>query len=219
MGVMLAPPLFPYVQLTDPGLSHTRPTPPSIEELRSDALRQTRLNPMVAAINERERIERIRQGYASEGDRRLEIHSHSAEYEKLYGAGPAGPSTARVESRAVRARQLPQPETRATTSVEGSGSRTDAGTRTRHGDRFQQRAESNIRQTYPVPTPPSPGLPPPTSVDPARHSTKEDLRRLSEEDTKRRMAEAGVPEHSERPVTQPAGALTPRRRGPALGSS
>jgi NADH dehydrogenase [ubiquinone] 1 alpha subcomplex assembly factor 2 len=82
--------------------------------------------------------------------------------------------------------------------------------------------------SYHVPTPPSPGVSLPNeTVDPSRHSSPEELRKLSEEDTKRRIRETGVSETSPGEGKKESGTggggvgvglgagLKPRRRGGA----
>ncbi|OCF35785.1 hypothetical protein I316_02277 [Kwoniella heveanensis BCC8398] len=54
---------YSRAELRPPGLSHTRVEPPTLPELSSDSARQESLISKVAAIEQREREERIRQGY------------------------------------------------------------------------------------------------------------------------------------------------------------
>ncbi|ORX38224.1 hypothetical protein BD324DRAFT_343415 [Kockovaella imperatae] len=203
-------------------LSHTRPNPPSVEELEADHLRQTNLTPLVAAIEERERAERIRQGYASDSDIRLSIHSHSPEYHRLFGGDAiAGPSSVKVdESRSRRSavESIDQSQREHYASIDGDTLSSGPSTSHRLSTPAAPLEENAPRSPYPIPTPTSPGVPPPPDVvDPSQHATKEDLRRLSEEDTKRRMAETGTPQPwvpSPKPPSAPEqGVLKPRRRG------
>lgn len=76
------------------------------------------------------------------------------------------------------------------------------------------------KSEYPVPTPPSPAVPPPAdTVEPAQHASKDDLRKLAEEDTKRRIAKQGGEVTSSNRgvegVGMGMGGLQPRRRGKA----
>jgi len=97
----------------------------------------------------------------------------------------------------------PEPQT------PGQGSQTS----TPHGP------SDTAEASYPIPTPSRADLAPPArTVDPSAHSGKDELRRLAEEDTRRRMAQSGVEDaraEGVRGVAVGAGAggLKPRRRG------
>jgi NADH dehydrogenase [ubiquinone] 1 alpha subcomplex assembly factor 2 len=138
-------------------LSFTRNTPPSLAELQADANRRVRLGPLVAAIEARERAERIQQGYLL----------------------PDGSEVPRDGSVSVAAPPTPP---------------------------------------YPLDVPVEEPLlaPPREKVNPAQVDSAQELRRLAEEDTRRRMAESGVAEPVAPPAAQsvqPAAGLKPRRRG------
>ncbi|KAK4685141.1 NADH dehydrogenase [ubiquinone] 1 alpha subcomplex assembly factor 2, partial [Tremellales sp. Uapishka_1] len=173
-------------------MAHTRTNPPTIEELERDYNRQTRLTPLISAIEEREKQERIRQGF-------LIPDSETGDYVPTPIAGPS-------HSRDSATRQQPSKEPRISSHSSFSEVEVDAR-------RSVPEAETN---TYPVPTPPSAGVAPSRStVDPS--TSPEELRRLSEKDTRRRMQESGVAEQTGSTgeaidVTEGQG-LKPRRRG------
>ncbi|WVW85310.1 hypothetical protein I302_107348 [Kwoniella bestiolae CBS 10118] len=136
-------------------LSHTRVEPPTLQELQTDTNRQTNLQPKIAAIEAREREERIRQGYL--------LPDGSVPQAPSQIAGPSTPS-----ERAARLKQIGQPQ---------------------HVNPLN--SEEIRSGSYDVPTPTQRGIAEPSStVDPARHSSAEDLRRLAMEDTRRRIAES-----------------------------
>lgn len=160
---------------------------------------------MIAQIAERERSERIRQGYLVEGGQPSDQRRIAGRIqEPSFTPAPAVPeSTSTVRPRSILPAQ-PQPETRDTaqSSTGGSG------------------------QTYSIPTPGRPDLEPQRPpADPITNNSREELRRLSEEDTKRRMAKSGVETETgkaEAPLGKKAGVegvglggggLAPRRRG------
>jgi NADH dehydrogenase [ubiquinone] 1 alpha subcomplex assembly factor 2 len=133
-------------------------------ELQTDSARQQRLSPLIAAIEERERAERIRQGYLLEDGQEV-------------NPGIAGPSSSSAEPRTRR--------------IEG-------GT------------------TYPVPTPTSQGVAPPRETEFVDvGASPDELRRLAEEDTKRRIRESGEDigtSQDEGVKGAVGGGLAPRRR-------
>jgi len=197
---------YPPPSLTDsPGLSHTRSAPPTMEELQSDSARQSRLRPMVAAIEAREEAERIRQGYLAPPS--------GSETPSI--AGPSRLSTPPVQPRTqIHPTQPQQTPTPSFPSVNSSA--------TSHPPRqAPSQPQSESIPTYPVPTPPSSALRPPReTLDPTRHTSTEELRRLAEEDTKRRIEESGVDPGSLAEGEGDQGSksgggegLTPRRRG------
>jgi NADH dehydrogenase [ubiquinone] 1 alpha subcomplex assembly factor 2 len=152
---------------------------------------------MIAAIEEREREERIRQGYlaapsAEEAVGQIAGPSTARHSGLRFGQGAEqrlGNAQARVntapsfvrrgsEGREKSPKQMGVVQT-GPASVEGpEASSTSA----------QGQAPS---EPYTVPTPETPGVAPPSAtVDPSSHSSPEELRRLSEEDTKRRIKES-----------------------------
>jgi NADH dehydrogenase [ubiquinone] 1 alpha subcomplex assembly factor 2 len=181
---------------------------------------------MIAAIEEREREERIRQGYLAA----------PGEGEEAVGQ-IAGPSTSRhsglrfghgAEQRQgnAQARVNTAPSFVRKGNVEGRGkSPKQQGV-------IQSPATEAPAWTqpqppsapYPVPTPETAGVAPPSpTVDPSAHSSPEELRRLSEEDTKRRIAESErkSPEQGQgggsaegvQGLDTGGGGFKPRRRG------
>lgn len=70
-------------------------------------------------------------------------------------------------------------------------------------------------EPYPVPTPTSTRVVPPReTIDPSEHNSAEELRKLAEEDTRRRIEQAGGEAVQPVVVDRPqAEALKPRRRG------
>lgn len=172
------------------GLSHTRTDPPSLDELKADSSRQTRLRPMIEAIEAREREERIRQGYLPAPGTGI---ATGIEGERHAGMprSIAGPS--RINTRP---------------SFSSTSQTTETGT-------------DGQNQKYPTSTATG-GMPPPgQTVDPIRHDDPAELRRLAEEDTKRRIEQRGG-EGDLRPEKQgegqgdddaaATGGLTPRPR-------
>jgi NADH dehydrogenase [ubiquinone] 1 alpha subcomplex assembly factor 2 len=146
-------------------MSFTRDAPPSLGELQRDAARIARLGPLVAAIEAREREERILQGYLLPD-----------------GSEPG-------------AAQVPQSLT--------SGA-------------AQTKAFPYALDAEPQALPDSDFIAPPRDkVDPGAANSADALRKLAEEDTKRRLKESGVAEGSG-PVEGVEGvgrAFKPRRRG------
>lgn len=164
-------------------------------ELQQDAARQSTLVSRIADIEVREREERIRQGYISSADPQLDVHSSLP-----YGA----PATRRIQS----GPSFAPPAT--SLRPQQPSARIDP----------PAPAKTLDPQQYEVPTPPSSNVPlPPLTVDPAQHSTKDDLRKLAEEDTKRRIAEQGGETETKDTGVQGVGpgfgggGLKPRRRG------
>ncbi|OXG48012.1 hypothetical protein J010_04510 [Cryptococcus neoformans] len=163
-------------------LSHTRTTPPTVQELEHDYERQISLLPKVAAIEAREREERIRQGYLLPDGSELE-HPPSQ-----IGA----PSTS-TERKAQIQKFISSPQNYPT-----------------------EAPKERSPFTYPVPTPQSQGVASPRkTIDPSTASAKE-LRKLAEEDTKRRIAQTGNMELPQKDNVQSVqmgkGGLEPRRR-------
>ncbi|OCF75730.1 hypothetical protein I204_03022 [Kwoniella mangroviensis CBS 8886] len=140
-------------------LSHTRVEPPTLQELEYDYSRQQGLQPKIAAIEAREREERIRQGYL--------LPDGSVPQAPSQIAGPSTPS-----ERAARLKQIGQPPPQP-----------------QHVNSLN--SETVPSSSYPIPTPTNDKVAEPSkTVDPAQHSSAEDLRRLAMEDTKRRIDES-----------------------------
>lgn len=191
------------------GLSHTRADPPSIAELEHDRSRRERLGPLVSAIEERETEERIRQGY---------LPSPEAESVTRQIAGPSG--TSRHSGQRYHLGQGASRINAAPSFVarpSGSAGNQD-GTSTWSAEANRQIDPHPQSPQNVLPTSTSPGVaPPPNTVDPAKYSSPEELRRLAEEDTKRRMQETGespLPTTSSPSPTTPSNpTFKPRRRG------
>jgi NADH dehydrogenase [ubiquinone] 1 alpha subcomplex assembly factor 2 len=162
-----------------PGLTFTRTLPPSLDELSTDHARRQALNPRILAIEERERTERIRQGYLLE-DGEQQVVSTPRITEPSFTPAPSisaqtSPSSSPTSTSDRIKSPYDYPQTSASSSAATSSPTTDPSS------------------PYTVPTPTSPNVSPPKeTVDPTRHSSPEELRRLSEEDTRRRMKESGV---------------------------
>ncbi|KAK1921014.1 hypothetical protein DB88DRAFT_501909 [Papiliotrema laurentii] len=184
-------------------LAHTRSEPPSIAELQKDAQRQSSLTSRIAEIEAREREERISQGYIT-SDAPEDIHS-GLNFPAL-GFGPRIRSTPSFahhlqQASSVTARSSPPPPYPIEPPV----------------DRDLPQGQQH---TYPVPTPTSSAVPPPSeTVDPAQHASKDDLRKLAEQDTKRRIQQQGGDVNTKDTGVQAVdfgtGGLKPRRRAKA----
>ncbi|WWC90411.1 uncharacterized protein L201_005346 [Kwoniella dendrophila CBS 6074] len=183
-------------------LSHTRVEPPTLEELEFDYTRQQDLQPKVAAIEAREREERIRQGYL--------LPDGSTPTAPSMIAGPSTPS-----ERLARLQQIGQPHLQ---------SSVNEGQQIQHSNSLN--FENIQTNEYPIPTPitnQANQAKPGKTVNPSKNSTAEELRNLAMEDTKRRIAETGKenipkPEKASKGVEGvglglAAGGLQPRRRG------
>ena len=154
---------------------------------------------MIQAIEQREREERIRQGYLSpdsQPQRHASLPSPPSSSSTQWQSSSTYPRIQRPS------RKSPPDLNSSPDPVPPSNSTTGRGNDT----------------TYPVPTPASPRVAPPgETVDPSAHASKDDLRRLAERDTKRRIAESdakppeAAPISSEEPVAQSR--LQPSRRG------
>ncbi|WVQ71984.1 hypothetical protein IAR50_001527 [Cryptococcus sp. DSM 104548] len=176
-------------------LSHTRSDAPTRQELEKDLYRQSDLLPKIAAIEAREREERIRQGY---------LLPDGSEPEKTDLKQVTGPSIISGERRAQTQRFI------------------DASNASRVDTQGKGEGEVVWREkpagAYAVPTPPAPDVAPPRrTIDPTTASPEE-LRKLAEEDTKRRIAQTeGAPEVAHKADVQSVqfgeGGLAPRRRG------
>ena len=159
--------------------------------------RRSRLQPMIEAIEAREHAERIRQGYISaplEGEGLAAIAGPSrATHSSLTYPFPASQHSA-----------IPPLSTQKSQGAEPPN----------------QSSAARVEAEYPIPSAQSPGVAPPReTIDPSRHTSGEDLRKLAEEDTKRRMARsrATVPppvgKDEAQGVNVGQGGFAPRRRG------
>ncbi|WWC63652.1 uncharacterized protein I303_106257 [Kwoniella dejecticola CBS 10117] len=178
-------------------LSHTRVEPPTLEELEFDHSRQQDLQPKIAAIEAREREERIRQGYllpdgTVPGASQAQIAGPSTPSERAARLKGVADGIGHSRSGSTPSRnpqEQPQPQIR----------RQEEPRTIQHPNSLNS---ENVRSnSYPVPTPrkpPNTVAQPSQTVDPAQHSSAEDLRRLAMEDTKRRIAES-----KEQPQPQP----------------
>ncbi|WWD19317.1 hypothetical protein CI109_103775 [Kwoniella shandongensis] len=192
-------------------LSHTRPNPPSLTELQSDFDRQSSLQPKIAAIEAREREERIRQGYLLPDGSELPLQGD--------GQGQiAGPSTS-SERKAQNQRFVVSPAAAPTTAE--SSSTTESKSKPQHVNALNS---EEATKGYAIPTPSREDIAPPReTINPAEHASREELRKLAEEDTKRRIKETGgvdqqqqqqQQQHQQETGTAGTGAgLQPRRRG------
>ncbi|TYJ58026.1 hypothetical protein B9479_001118 [Cryptococcus floricola] len=165
-------------------LSHTRSDAPSRQELEKDLYRQNDLLPKIAAIEAREREERIRQGY---------LLPDGSEPEKSDVKQVTAPSEISGERRAQTQRFI------------------DASNASRAGTK---EAGAVGREKS---APASEVAPPRRTIDPTTASPEE-LRKLAEEDTKRRIAQTeGAPEVAKKGDVQSVqfgeGGLAPKRRG------
>lgn len=209
--------------LNRPGLSYTRQSPPTLPELESDFTRQSDLLPMIAQIAERERLERIRQGYLVEGGSISGPQVAGRIQEPSFYPPQSGSSSTPTLQPKPLLRSKPETPTR--TSAEDTESRGwSSAERTEAQGRTSTEGSDN---TYPVPAPTRPHIAPPARTsDPGKHNSRDELRRLSEEDTRRRMAESGLeaePGKAEKlggerktgveGVGLGGGGLAPRRRG------
>ncbi|CAD6568209.1 MAG: hypothetical protein TREMPRED_004358 [Tremellales sp. Tagirdzhanova-0007] len=162
---------------------------------------------MIAQIEERERTERIRQGYLDQGGSIIAPQISGRIEEPSFTPAPKGTDqTPTIQPRPepkLNSKPVPIPQSHESklSATEGSA------------------------QTYSVPTPQRSDLAlARETVDPSASQSREELRRLSEEDTRRRMVESGVdPEpgkadqqSGEKRLAEQAvgsGGLVPRRRG------
>ncbi|WVF67665.1 hypothetical protein IAT40_002424 [Kwoniella sp. CBS 6097] len=209
-------------------LSHTRVEPPTLPELSTDTARQESLLPKIAAIEAREREERIRQGYLLPDGSVPPQGPGGKEYGQV--AGPSTPSERRARIERIGQPQpqpQPQPQSQsqqsqqqsqsaypttsssaATGSGSGSGSNSRAGTVPNALTSDNRSTSPSSSNTYPVPTPTSDGIAPPRdprSIDPSKYASTDELRRLAMEDTKRRIAESGGEQQQQQPSTSTAG--------------
>lgn len=182
---------------------------------------------MIAAIEEREREERIRQGYLAAPEEsgvagQIAGPSETTRHSGLrYSLG--GGSGSRINA----APSFAAPAAQTASQADQSGGRSGgyagsvytntSSTAASSPSRSPPTADTTNRETYPVPTPTSTSVPPPaSSVDPSKYDDPAQLRRLAEEDTKRRMQSADVPTPSQTlgPAAQ-SSKIKPRRRGGA----
>lgn len=216
---------YERTKLNQVGLSHTRTDPPTLEELQSDSARQTRLRPMIQAIEAREEAERIRQGYlpapgtSSGGSGGLvEGYAHASMPRSISGPGPSRINTKPSFAPNTDSRSRPQPQSQRTSPTPTSSTGSTGSRPAETG------GSGGSGQEYPVPTPTSQTVPPPPpTVDPLQHDDPAELRRLAEEDTKRRIEERGGEADLREgggsgkvegvDVGPGGGGLAPRRRG------
>lgn len=182
-------------------MSHTRDKPPTMAELQADANRQAALQQRVRVIEERERAERIEQGYLREDGSeigvqevpdRLKLGAPVYVNERVTDGWTTG--TGGVPHASAKFAFPPRPRER---------ERDD-----RRAARFARQAEAEMEPEEP----PEPMIAPPRAKVDALSQDPGELRRLAEEDTRRRMRESGVEENIEGKKIEQA-AFTPRRRG------
>jgi len=162
--------------------------------LQSDTSRQSKLKPLIEAIEARETAERIRQGYLPDPSLNNE------------GVKPiAGPST-NTNTNTAQINTRPSFTTPDNRPVEQTGQPASSPTQ----------ANTNTREGVVSESVPAPGA----TVDPGKNDDPAELRRLAEEDTKRRIEQRGgeadlrVGNGSVEGVdVGGGGGLAPRRRG------
>ncbi|KAK8854548.1 hypothetical protein IAR55_003287 [Kwoniella newhampshirensis] len=212
-------------------LSHTRPTPPSLTELQTDFNRQSSLRPMIAAIEAREREERIRQGYLlPDGSEPPSLPGG----DKGNGIGIgriSGPSTSSErKAQMERFTHPPQPQP-ILQSQSSSGIQHVNALNSEQIPSSTSSTSSSTSDAYAIPTPTTGGIAHPReTINPAENASREELRRLAEEDTKRRIAQTqggttgigadaaagerkGESNKVQGVATGEGGGLQPRRRG------
>jgi len=175
-----------------PGLSHTRSNPPTTSELQNDTTRQSNLKPLIEAIEARETAERIRQGYLPDPSLNNE------------GVKPiAGPSTNTAQLNTRPSFTVPDKR-----PIEQTGQ--PASSPTQSGQSESKR-EGLVSESVPAPG---------ATVDPGKNDDPAELRRLAEEDTKRRIEQRGGEAdlrvgngNVEGVDVGGGGGLAPRRRG------
>lgn len=201
-------------------MSHTRDTPPTMEELKTDYARQMALRERVAAIEERERAERIEQGYLREDGSEI---GHEEVPRRLELGGPVWINVKPGEEEAAKAAASagavsgPASWSTGTAGVPHASAKYAFPPRrdSRRAARMQRQAEV-VEEEVATEQVVEEGVriaPPRAKVD-ALSQDPAELRKLAEEDTKRRMRESGVEESTEGERVEPAAfAPAPRRRG------
>lgn len=185
---------------------------------------------MIAAIEEREREERIRQGYLAAPEEaggvagQIAGPSGTSRHSGLrYSLGSTGPGASRINAAPSFAPSTPEaaPFAAQPSPIPAQGGVPAASTSTptsaSPSSPPPSREQTTNRETYPIPTPTSTNVPPPAhSVDPSKYDDPAQLRKLAEEDTKRRMQSADVPTPSQAPgPAAQSSRIKPRRRGGA----
>lgn len=169
-------------------MSFTRQDPPTMEELKKDWVRQERLRARVAEIEEREKLERIQQGYLNPDGSEIDpdkLEAPSDLQSKIAAPKRGGYATYGAQKPTItQARGFDLPRSA-----------------------VQEVSQAMGQEAYLAP--------PREKVDAAQHDDAEELRRLAMEDTKRRMEESGVAEHRETEDVQgiDQGFKPARRRG------
>lgn len=180
-------------------MSFTRANPPTMDELKRDYVRQERLRQRVAEIEERERLERIEQGYLN-------------------------PDGSEIDPDRLEAPRDLQPKIGGPKGAKGAYSYAGAGKPSSYASQKPSVAQargfdlppSAVQEASKAMGQESYLAPPREKVDAAQHDDADELRRLAMEDTKRRMEESGVTEHREQEDVQGLGQgfkPAPRRRG------
>lgn len=150
---------------------------------------------MIAAIEEREREERIRQGYLAapaEGEQIAQIAGPSTPRHSglRFGQG-AEQRTGNAQARVNTAPSFVRAGSGAGVGGRGKSPKQQWVVQSESEEVPRSTSTSTPNAPYPIPTPETPGVAPPSpTVDPSAHSSPEELRRLSEEDTKRRIEES-----------------------------
>jgi len=134
--------------------------------LQNDTTRQSNLKPLIEAIEARETAERIRQGYLPDPT------NPDSQVKPIAGPSSTSSSSGQINTRP----SFTTPDTR---PVEQTGQPNSSPTTIPN--------QSGRREGSVSPKVPAPGQ----TVDPGRHDDPAELRRLAEEDTKRRIEERG----------------------------
>lgn len=176
-------------------MSFTRSEPPTMDELKRDYIRQERLRQRVAEIEQREKLERIEQGYLNPDGSEIDPDRLEAPRDLTPKIG-APKHTYKYASHKPDSYASQKP---AVAQARGFDLPRSA---------VQEASQAMGQESYLAP--------PREKVDAAEHDDAEELRRLAMEDTKRRMEASGVSEH--RPQEDVEGLdqgfkPAPRRRG------
>ncbi|GMK57351.1 hypothetical protein CspeluHIS016_0401850 [Cutaneotrichosporon spelunceum] len=196
-------------------MSHTRATPPSMDELRKDAARQAALRVRVAEIEARERAERIEQGYllpdgAEAGERKVpaSLGGNVGQTGEFASAGGTPHASAKFAYPPAPREKLPNRGSApvavdlAKASLEPSTSQAAPASSSEPAP-----AEGKDGQIGDIALPR-------VKVD-ALSTDPSTLRKLAEEDTRRRLRESGVSEEGlgEAGVKSVGKGFRPRKRG------
>ncbi|CAK9784386.1 hypothetical protein CC85DRAFT_330706 [Cutaneotrichosporon oleaginosum] len=214
-------------------MSHTRADPPSMAELEADARRQAALRARVLEIEARERAERIQQGYllpdgSEAGERKVPLALGGAMEEEGTFASAGGTPHASAKFAyppAPREKLPPKGSAPVAVDLAAGAQAAGAGQAGRAHAELAGRAEAaaaraslaapETREETPLDAEKrEPIVPPRAKVD-ALSTDPETLRKLAEEDTRRRLRESGVSEEGvgEAGVTGVGRAFRPRKRG------